>query len=335
MDDAPSENVESASARHAIDGTLTENSILETPDLYHYTSIDGLFGILEKKQLWATHASYLNDTGEFTYGLGIVLQELESYRKELNEAQAARDEPLLDWRAGFIDNLLFAFDPSHETTFWTPGTSAAEKEAIVTRNLDLTTPFVSCLSTERDQLSQWRGYARGGYSIRFDSQALQSSVEQVDPNGKAVKSVSGPYLSEVLYDADESRKEIRRLARAAVDAQYTKSLTTNMALPDLVLEPTIAILTLGSRVKNHKFHEESEYRIIIVPCIETFRQPSVLGITPRTALSFDTSAIKEIMVGPSAFGAARRASIRRYLTLNSDAYPNVEVSPSEITYREL
>jgi hypothetical protein len=32
--------------------------------LYHYTDQKGLLGILESKQLWATHYRYLNDTSE-------------------------------------------------------------------------------------------------------------------------------------------------------------------------------------------------------------------------------------------------------------------------------
>jgi hypothetical protein len=36
--------------------------------LYHYTTLDGLLGILDKKELWATGISYLNDTSEFEAG---------------------------------------------------------------------------------------------------------------------------------------------------------------------------------------------------------------------------------------------------------------------------
>ena len=33
--------------------------------LYHYTTLDGLLGILDKRELWATGISYLNDTFEY------------------------------------------------------------------------------------------------------------------------------------------------------------------------------------------------------------------------------------------------------------------------------
>ena len=38
----------------------------EHPELYHYTSISGLEGILKSQMLRATHAAYLNDTTELS-----------------------------------------------------------------------------------------------------------------------------------------------------------------------------------------------------------------------------------------------------------------------------
>ena len=36
------------------------------PELYHYTNLDGLKGILSTKSLWATHFANLNDSTEVT-----------------------------------------------------------------------------------------------------------------------------------------------------------------------------------------------------------------------------------------------------------------------------
>ena len=153
---------------------------------------------------------------------------------------------------------------------------------------DLITPFIACLSTERDQLSQWRGYARGGYSIRFNSRALQSSMRQVDKDGNVVKLEMEPFLMKVLYVADDFRDEIRDVVRSTIEARYAQKLGSDGGQAGTIG----AIFVHGSRLKNRKFYEESEYRIII-DCRETFRTPSVLGFTPRTALSFDSSAIRQ------------------------------------------
>ena len=43
--------------------------------LYHYTTQEGLLGIVSSKEIWATHTQYLNDTREFHHALEILQQE--------------------------------------------------------------------------------------------------------------------------------------------------------------------------------------------------------------------------------------------------------------------
>lgn len=56
--------------------------------LYHYTTQQGLLGIISDKEIWATHTQYLNDAREFRHALDIVKQELSAMRQE-----PGRDEP--------------------------------------------------------------------------------------------------------------------------------------------------------------------------------------------------------------------------------------------------
>jgi hypothetical protein len=39
----------------------------ELTRLYHYTTIEGLKGILESEEIWATDVDYLNDGSEYVY----------------------------------------------------------------------------------------------------------------------------------------------------------------------------------------------------------------------------------------------------------------------------
>ena len=45
-------------------------------ELYHYTSAEGLQGIIQSQQLWATHIHYLNDHKEFNKFFEVPLFEL-------------------------------------------------------------------------------------------------------------------------------------------------------------------------------------------------------------------------------------------------------------------
>ncbi len=53
---------------------------METEDgtiLYHFTNQQGLLGIVENKEIWATQIQYLNDTSEYRYTLELAQRELE------------------------------------------------------------------------------------------------------------------------------------------------------------------------------------------------------------------------------------------------------------------
>jgi hypothetical protein len=47
--------------------------------LYHYTSAEGLKGIIEKNALWATSAYYLNDSAEMFYGYNVLREVLDQW----------------------------------------------------------------------------------------------------------------------------------------------------------------------------------------------------------------------------------------------------------------
>src|SRR5579883_2004996 len=50
-------------------------------NLYHYTSGDGLQGIVRDKNLWATHYKYLNDSTEIRYAFEILKKVVREKKK--------------------------------------------------------------------------------------------------------------------------------------------------------------------------------------------------------------------------------------------------------------
>ncbi len=49
-------------------------------DLWHYTTAEGLKGILSSQTLWVTDYRYLNDSSEFIYSKQIIRGSLIRYR---------------------------------------------------------------------------------------------------------------------------------------------------------------------------------------------------------------------------------------------------------------
>lgn len=102
---------------------LVERYTHETPEeLYHYTSTEGLVGIVHHNELWLTECGTLNDPTELHYGVGLFFDELQ----KLVEVDA--------------DTLA--------------------KMKIQIR--DQVSVYVCCFTTDPDSLSQWHAYGDGG-----------------------------------------------------------------------------------------------------------------------------------------------------------------------------
>ena len=52
-------------------------------DIYHYTSVDGIIGILRNKELWFTNIYFLNDNQELFYTYKLIDEVIKEIKKEL------------------------------------------------------------------------------------------------------------------------------------------------------------------------------------------------------------------------------------------------------------
>ena len=146
-------------------------------DLYHYTDGGGLLGILDNCTLWATHAAYLNDAEETVYGLENVVRELKRLGREFSIPPELNDNEI--WPP-VAQNAVIRW-LTLKVIIALVQTLAKDRVSFLQGYAG---PFVTCLSEQRDQLSQWRGYSgEGGYAIRFDAEALRASVKDTEPKG--------------------------------------------------------------------------------------------------------------------------------------------------------
>lgn len=304
---------------------LLAEKVMPPEEWYHYTTITGLKGILDRAQLWGTHIAYLNDSREVEYGLEALAKLVKMQADEMPEFQAN-------------DDGTHSYFPM--TSLW----SATDQDML--RRKDILKhelgPFVACLSRSRDQLSQWRGYGRGGgYAIHFDRDMLKSTIQQVNQDGQPVPNAPKPDIEWVAYAWFNFRKQII----AAVD-EHLSEVTSLVEVPGMTEEEVAAmyeeperkffdkVLYLAARMKHPKFQEEWETRIMC-RCDETFYSESpTLGLIPRTSFAFDPAAIVEIIVGPSDYAQSRKRSVERYLS-RQERYSHVKVEVSKIPYREI
>ncbi|MGA2233856.1 MAG: DUF2971 domain-containing protein [Terriglobales bacterium] len=126
--------------------TIYEHQYSDEPPpdtvLYHYTSAEGLKGIIESNELWATSAYYLNDSAEMFYGYNVLKDVLDQW---LNNNSRPGDSMTL----GLARQLRTSFEDLFQKRLLKP-------------------IYLTCFCEQDNLLSQWRAYGQsGGYSVGF------------------------------------------------------------------------------------------------------------------------------------------------------------------------
>jgi hypothetical protein len=236
-----------------------KKTIAEThPELYHYTSAVGLYGMVERQQLWATNIAYLNDaeerTGFFDRRLPFLLRApIEAAVSELERSPEGRKQiARVGGRDGVKRAWLDGFPPilrSHTLNFDEPYT------------LSFCRP--SDGDWEDGLLSQWRAYGSdGGYAVVFDTHqiSLQCKAEQAFHYQLFT-------LGDVEYFGDDGAGNARysetlnyeKIVQGAVSKFI---LTADHSAFEPMYEP---IAVLSCTYKHRGFREEAEVRIVAIP----------------------------------------------------------------------
>ena len=114
-------------------------------NLYHYTTQEGLLGIVEKGEIWATNIFYLNDAAEFKHAFRIFSNKIQAKISEL--IRSRRDIRF----SGFSKEKMLrcekflAFDVSEQSFY--------ESLLGFIESMKTKMPFYVCsFSKEKDQL---------------------------------------------------------------------------------------------------------------------------------------------------------------------------------------
>src|SRR6266540_2391483 len=138
-------------------------------NVYHYTTWDGVLGILRSRTLWATHYKFLNDFSEIMCFrdrlVGLILPYVrEAYDELIKHSPHIKNK--IDEEGGLGQVV------QHDTEAFVDAQYHATGDEIY---------ILSFCGEHKNQhvnsnglLSQWRGYGSGGgFAIVFDSQKLE------------------------------------------------------------------------------------------------------------------------------------------------------------------
>lgn len=329
----------------AINGSPTSAEEEHPPELFHYTNLGALRGILDSNELWATSAFHLNDSSEMQT-LWPVLEE--PMRSAFERSIAARpDLTVLASARGGAKQAAHRLsehwiDTVRNSLFGGPG-----------REGSIGCPFVTSFATHSSlgedhkyhrnhgMLSQWRGYAgSNGVALVFATDGLR---ELLDRESKA-HAYGKLLLGDAIYDA--SHKEIDEVVSKFADIAPIildhDDRIGRKALANIVDD----LINTMVRLKHRGFSEEFEHRIVAVPTPErlqsiilTSRDPPLKPVFHRrgttTSVPYirlfqgfgDPLPITRIIVGPSR---TQRAVLEEVQDLVRGR--GIVVQPSEIPY---
>jgi len=312
--------------------------------LYHYTTWEGLLGILQTQTLWATHYRFLNDYSELVLFRDKLIDSLVPIAKEkyrLLSEQSKDYQKFIDQMGGLVqvarDHAAEFVDGAYKATgneFYITSFCEEGKNNYVNSN---------------GLLSQWRGYgAGGGIALVFNTQKLEEILKKEDERYSYHKG----HLADVIYSDDEDNIELS--SNLTDFAAFFEECLHNMMLgkqeaPDGT-KAFPAFIEGISLYKHHSFKEENEVRIVCLLMIqneENLRLAKKGGSTlkPEKERKFRTKngklipyielfnstdivlPIERIIVGPHKEKDSRASALRVMLR-----NMNIEITVSDIPY---
>lgn len=232
------------------------------PELFHYTSIEGLESILKTQYLWATHWQYLNDDKELEHFTNLLPELIEPSRRRLLEEDGyegvgrtwlieggVSTEVAARWDAEalvkVLSSTLFNADIKERLfEFYITSLCTAEGayEEVRTNGL----------------LNQWRYYGRnGGYALVFDTALLEELFHLEGGRWKCSMSLGEVGYSHEDLDTLNSRIDalpvlLKELENFRPDSEWG---AVNLLVP---------LLNCYIHYKHWCFAEEREVRLVVV-----------------------------------------------------------------------
>ncbi|MCX5572314.1 DUF2971 domain-containing protein [Kaistia nematophila] len=313
----------------------------KSTELYHYTSLAGLMGIVNSGTLHASHIDFLNDRKEMAYADDVmrptIREEFRTRFLELQNAGLMNDNFDMDWLC----------DKETDTFFRVISEVSNRYSPIFICSFCRTDdPYIA----ENGLLSQWRGYGGGGVSIVFDEYELKTLVEaQLSKFKLAVTSFENIIygkeshrFTEVEADLDLFRRAVPTLMEHTMSKALGKKVVfegEKVEIDDLYL-PYANVKPI---LKHPAFFEERETRIVVAVARNKFSKKSSLKkkdikfklrdnyLLPYIVLEKKGRKlpIKRVIVGPSVEPLRRKASVD--LLLSENGY-DVPVTVSEIPF---
>ena len=260
--------------------------------LYHYTDINGLYGILKSETFRATQSEYLNDSAEIVYIKEVLQEVLKEIKNKIPQRlNEILKEQLLNVEGyeNVKEKIIQDFYKSFEEKIF-------EFINIMEKNI-CKRVFLLSFSKKEDVAHLFSSYAKNdGYCLGFDSKSFVDNL-----NISRNDFIEGIWNGPIIYDKKIQVNNIVDVIMSTVEKLFNKEIDGQEVCK--IIGSKIGVMALF--YKNSEFVDEREYRIAIIlkekseiiNCIE--HRVSNNLIIPYIEANFDINSLKEIMIGPT------------------------------------
>lgn len=285
--------------------------------LYHYTTAEGLIGILSSSSMWMTNLRYMNDLSELQYARELIAGVIETKNEEYNSNPVQME---------FFRRIRNTFSPFE---------GGAEV-------------FATCFCEGGNLLSQWRAYGGkgGGYAIGIDFFHLLRFLSRKCFLRKVI--YEPIEQSRIIAGVIDS---ICSLLGELTAGQAVKEADSDNTLPQFCQFTNNILVEYFFSFKHPEFIEEKEWRLVFVcsgnPVMD--RESDFVdlkfrsfggNVIPFYEISFADAVkasmqddyglafpIRELIVGPTVNPELNKQSVATLLTkINPDHFPIIKAS---------
>jgi hypothetical protein len=314
--------------------------------LYHYTTWEGLKGILQTQSLWATNYRFLNDYSEVVLFrnklVSLILPVVQKGYEQLI-AQKPSLKVKIQKKGGLKRIVQHDAEALIDAQYSALGTEIyilsfcgePEKQSVADNGL----------------LSQWRAYgAGGGAALVFDTENLEEMLAK-----EAIRyEYSAVLLADLIYSDDEQKLKDELADGIKILADITRQFFNHENIrKGKEIDSSqgyIPFVRCISRYKHFGFSEEKEVRVVALPTlideelirlakakkstlnpekVRKFREKDEQRVPYIELFGWDNIKlpIKKIIIGPHRDKKARETELRELLSKT-----NIEIACSEIPY---
>jgi hypothetical protein len=285
--------------------------------LYHYTTAEGLIGILNSTSFWMTNLRYMNDLSELQYSVDLIGKTIESKSSEYASNDILKE---------FFNRVRNTFSP------FGGGTEV----------------FAVCFCEQGNLLSQWRAYGGrgGGYAIGVDFFHLLRFISKRCFLRKVVYQPGRQ--KEIINNIID---KVCALLGEMTIGQDIKKVDSDNTLPQFCMFLNQILGEYIFSFKHPEFSEEQEWRLVYVwACNPILNRESDFhdlkfrtfggNVIPYCEVSFDNAVkasrqddyglsfpVQELVIGPTLNPDFNSQSVASLLTkINPDHYPFIKKS---------